>query len=124
MKKRFGYPRYMINRIKGGKVTGCEWAETLAQARRICGEIEGEGEDVEVRDMTYLDDWSGYNDFLREREKWREWPNAVWCMQTRRAYRNDAAAASATGETIYYIKRSYLMCEPTPRGWIWRKMNY
>lgn len=120
-----GYPRYMVSVIKCGKVTGSAWAETRVGAKRMCDELEKEdGVETEVRDMTYLDEWSGYKAFEEARERWKGKKGAVWCVQERRAFRSDVSAENVTGDTRYYIKRSYLMGEKTPSGRNWRKINY
>lgn len=124
-KKEACYPRYLVNVVSNGKVSDGVWTETLRKAIEIKKKIDKKkGMEAEVYDMTYLDEVSGYKDWIKARAEWWDSPQAVWCMQTGKVYKNDAAAARATKESRYYVKQSYLLKRPTPKGFVWKKITF
>lgn len=125
LKKEAGYPRYLVNVVRNGKVCDGVWTEALREAVQIKKRVDTEkGMEAEVYDMTYLDEVSGYRDWIKARAEWWDSPQAVWCMQTGRVFKNDAAAARATKESRYYVRQSYLSKKPTPKGFVWKKINF
>lgn len=117
-----GYGRYLVSLSRGGKVVELVWCESAVDAwvlalgrRRECC--------VEILDLTEMDEASGYAEFEAAQEAYKDYPCAVWCVDTRRAYKSDSAAQQATGETRYYVKQSCRTGKPSPSGRRWRKLN-
>lgn len=117
------YPRYLVNVMRDGKVVDGVYVETARAVIEICKRYKRKKLDTEVFDMRFLDEVSGYNDYLRARAEWYGRAHALWCVQTKRVYRTDVAAAEATGETAYYVKRSYTRGMQTPKGHNFIKLN-
>lgn len=118
----FGFHRYLVSFAVGGHIIGSVWCEDTVAVRSYRLHYESEY-DVVVQDFTCFDEINGYNDFRNAKIKMAAYPEAVYCVNKRKAYRSVNNAYMATGDSRYNIKISCKTGKQTPTGNLWRKLN-
>lgn len=118
----FGFHRYLLSLSQGGKVLETLWFEKYLDAEMARADYE-EAFDVSVSDFACFDSLTGYSAFREAQALMAAYPNAVYCLTTKKPYKSVYAASKATGDTIFYIKQSCRMYKPAPSGRLWRKLK-
>lgn len=120
---RYCFPRFLVSAVKDGKVCRSEIRETRRQCAPVVRKMKSEGFETEVGDMTFMDDMTGYGDFLAAARDYVRSPRAVFCVTTRKAYHNPYIAGLLTGEDEESVTRACRSGNPSPKGLLWRSLS-